>query len=618
MSSDSIKLFIASAGLGSRLRPVTEAFPKPLLPLAGLNLVERLVYSVMESCHVDQLAMNLHYRPEDFKAWAKDLPDCFPKPQFFYESELLGTGGAIANAKNFFEDSAVLLINGDILTDIDWQGLVQAHKESGNLVTLAVQDRAHERRVGVDGENKLVCIDKEMKASGVTNWMGYACAVIYEPEFLNYLPEGESHVVPFWVDAARETGRVGTYDIGTVPWLDLGNVNTYAEGAFRCLGNNERYLAEPLKTPWDLNLSGRCIIEADVEIGESVSLCESILLPGAKIASGESLKNVVAGPDFRVAFDAVESVKCGLHKTIGEGGSDRQYFRMKEAVLLQYSPFEVNAERQEILTDKLLNSGLRVPQVLKHNKEARQMLLEDLGDATFRQWALQRNEIESLEMSKKILSQLVDFQFVDCSGLDIPYDKEFDEGVLLWESSYFIERCVCRLFAMANSYERIKVALGAELKKLAQEVAALPRGLMHRDFQSDNIMIKNNQPWFIDFQGAHHGTPFYDAASFIGDPYRVLDREVRNDLEIYYLELLCPRLEMSADAGRRGLLICGMQRHMQALGAYGFLSTIRGKERYKAYVKPALDLLQEEVHELKQDFPVLNDLVSSLVNQTHG
>ena len=255
---DSVKLFIASAGLGSRLRPVTNSFPKPLLPLAGLNLIERLVYSVDPSCGVKDLGMNLHYLPEKFKEWSGQLNESFPKRKFFYEKHLLGTGGAIDNARDYFSDESVLLINGDILSDMDWAGLLKEHRESGNMVTLAVQDRAHERRVGVDERGKLLCIDKEMKTAGVSRWMGYACAVVYEPEFLEYLPNGESHVVPFWVEAAEATGRVGTFDIGKAQWLDLGNINTYAEGAFLCLEENMRYLAEPLKTPWDLNRSCIC------------------------------------------------------------------------------------------------------------------------------------------------------------------------------------------------------------------------------------------------------------------------------------------------------------------------------------------------------------------------
>jgi len=69
-----LNLFIASAGLGNRLRPVTTAFPKPLLPLAGVPLIERLLHSVQASLTIQNFAMNLHYKPDLFQKWAQELP----------------------------------------------------------------------------------------------------------------------------------------------------------------------------------------------------------------------------------------------------------------------------------------------------------------------------------------------------------------------------------------------------------------------------------------------------------------------------------------------------------------------------------------------------------------
>ena len=609
---DPIKVFVAAAGLGSRLRPITEFLPKPLLPLAGLNLTERIVYSIKESCTISQLGMNLYYCSEKFEEWSERLPTDFPKPQFFYEQELLGTGGALINARAFFASGTVLLVNGDVLSDMDWKGLIEAHRESGDILTLAVQDRAHERRVGVSANNKLMCIDKTMETPGVDRWVGYACAVVYEPEFLEFLPEGESHVVPFWVEAAQASGRVGVHDIGNASWLDLGNANAYAQGVFQCLGSNLRYFSEPLQLPWDLRLEGRCVIEEGVRIGSDVKISESILLPGVEIEDGEQLDHMIVGVGFRVPFEKIPSL-VNPQATIGAGGSDRCYYRTDEGVLLQYSPFETNAERQCVLTTLLNDVGIRVPRVLEHKAVARQMFLDDLGDQTFRLWRVEASAAEALVMMKCILDQLIDFQFVDLPLKGIPQDKIFDEQVLLWESSYFLERCVYRFFGMKEFVELRQKEMTGELAKLAAEVASLPRGLMHRDFQSENIMIYQGVPWFIDFQGAHHGTVFYDAASFIADPYMELNLETRLELETYYLSKLSPRLDMSFQDGKRALVLCGLQRHMQALGAYGFLSEIRGKQQFREYIKPALYFLHEEVSFVSNEFPVLVDLMSQLI-----
>lgn len=609
-----LNLFIASAGLGTRLRPVTDAFPKPLLPLAGDTLIERLLYSVQASLLIRDFAMNLHYKPELFQQWTEGLKPDFPQPVFFYEEELLGTGGAISNAWKFFGKGTCLLINGDILTDIDWKEFVAHHRCSGNMVTLAVQDRSHERRVGVDADGKLLCIDPEMKTPGVSRWLGYACAAVYEPEFLEYLPNGKFHVTPYWVDAAEKTKRVGTYDIGDGCWIDLGDVNRYAEGVFFCLNGSGRFFAEPLKIPWNTQIRGTCVIEKDVLIGSGVELCDVVLLPGARIEDGEQLNSLIAGPDFREHFSPPVTVRQHSDNNVMLSGSDRVYRRVAEGVLMEYTASESLVERQIALTEMLCRNHLPVPQVVSHNPARRQMLLEDLGDESLRFWCKTRSIDEITVMLKRVLDSLVDFQWTDTDGSPYPQDKPFDKTVLFWETSYFMERCVCRVFGLKEFCQSRDEALQREFEQLADMVSKLPRNLMHRDFQSENVMIFQGDPWFIDFQAAHHGPCFYDAASMIGDPYLSLPRSLRTELECYYLAKVVSWLNMTPEESQDALILCGMQRHMQALGAYGFLSSIRGKKEFLEFIPSALHLLHEELSCMKLRFPALNELVEKLLN----
>ncbi|MCF7847308.1 MAG: nucleotidyltransferase family protein [Kiritimatiellales bacterium] len=339
---------------------MTNTFPKPLLPLAGIPLIEHLLHSVQASLKIRDFAINLHYKPELFREWARELQPGLPRPTFFYEEELLGTGGAIAHAHEFFMQGTCLLINGDILADIDWNAFAMHHRNSGNMVTLAVQDRSRERRVGVDAEGNLLCIDPEMKTPGVHRWLGYACAAIYEPEFLETLPEGESHVPPYWVEAAEKTYRIGTYDIGSSRWIDVGDVNRYAEGVFTCLKGSERFFAEPLEIPWDTQISGICVVEKNVVIGSNVELCDTILLPGARIEDRETLSSIVAGPDFRESFSlpATENIPKDGRTILS--GSDRVYRHVAEGLLLEYTAFEPMVERQIVLTEILRRNNLPV------------------------------------------------------------------------------------------------------------------------------------------------------------------------------------------------------------------------------------------------------------------
>ena len=602
-------LFIAAAGMGTRLQPLTHAFPKPLLPVAGIPVIERLLHPVAATLGMRAFAMNLHHMPELFRSWTESLPPYLPRPVFYHEQTLLGTGGAIANAHEFFRQGTCLLINGDILTDIDWEAFFMHHRSSGNMVTLALQDRTHERRVGVDASGKLVCIDPEMKTKGVGRWLGYACAAIYEPAFLDFLPTGESHVPPFWVAAAEKTHSVGTYDIGSSQWIDLGTVDSYAHGIIAALKGHQRFFAERLMIPWDTDISNVCVIEKNVTIGAGASLSNVVLLPGSRIEDGESLESVISGPGFRAPFNSKqEASRPQADRTI-LSGSDRIYTHVKGGLLLEYSASEALIQRQILLTRCLRQNGIPVPEVYSHVPEKRQVLLQDLGDESLQTWC-QSHPVDALEsMLKRVLDRLVDFQWSDTTGLPYPQDKPFDKSVLLWESSYFLERCVFRAFGLREFCRTMSETLSLEFERLADSVAMLPRNLMHRDFQSSNVMIYHDAPWFIDFQAAHHGPCFYDAASLIGDPYLDLPRDLRQDLESHYLDNVIDRLEMTREDARNALIQCGIQRHMQALGAYGFLSAIQGKPEFLKYIPPALRLLREQVVRVEPAFPCLYRLL---------
>jgi NDP-sugar pyrophosphorylase family protein/aminoglycoside/choline kinase family phosphotransferase len=602
----SVNLFIASAGYGSRLRPVTDLYPKPLLPIAGQKLIDRMIDRVCIDLDINEIAINVHYKKESFEQWG--LGKGY---QFFEEEELLGTGGALWNAARFFQKQTSLLINGDVLTDFDWQGMLKEHRESGNLVTLAVQDREHERRVGANANDQFICIDKTMQDPRVDHWFGYACVVLYEPGFLKYLPEGESHVVPYWEEALQAGERVGVYDIGKdAEWLDLGNVHTYAAGVFASLKEDKRFFVEPLNVPWDCQIDSYCVIEEDVDIGKNVSLSNVILLSGAVILDGSELKNCIVGPGMEVGFTLSEMKLNTLRNKIGNGGSDRLYSRFTEGVCLDYSIIDHTIERQKDLTNKLLNANVSVPEIYQHRPKARQLILEDLGDQTFRLWAEGKTDDEILEQAKRCLDELLKFQFIE----EPLQDKPFNLDVLRWESSYFLERFIFRFTGLHEEYESNKTQIDEECLRMAKKVHALDKVLMHRDFQSENVMIKGGEVFLIDFQGAHYGPSLYDAASFIGDPYMDYSEEIQEELKSYFYTQSKNYHELDNE-WVQNYDLCAIQRHMQALGAYGFLSKIKGKQSFEQYIPQALLMLNKNLEANREDYEGLYTLSQKAIEK---
>ena len=161
----------------------------------------------------------------------------------------------------------------------------------------------------------------------------------------------------------------------------------------------------------------------------------------------------------------------------------------------------------------------------------------------------------------------------------------FNADLYRWEREYFRTHCVrgvCGIALEAGEDE----ALEEELSALANRLASTTPGMVHRDLQSQNVMIRDGEPVLIDFQGMRSGNFFYDLGSFLQDPYVSFPERGREALLQFYYEISCfphPR-----ETFRELFLLASAQRLMQALGAYGFLGLKRGKPHFLAHVRPAL------------------------------
>ncbi|MCZ6644673.1 MAG: NDP-sugar synthase [SAR324 cluster bacterium] len=156
---------ILAAGKGIRLRPITDATPKILVPVLDLPLLERLV-AYLAGSGVSALAMNTHYLAEQAAAHAVALRESHPEwpaIQLFHEPELLGTGGGVANVAHFWGDNPLLVWNGDVVAELDLVELYGKHRSGQGLATLAVQERETDSRLLVDEEGYLCGIDSQRR-----------------------------------------------------------------------------------------------------------------------------------------------------------------------------------------------------------------------------------------------------------------------------------------------------------------------------------------------------------------------------------------------------------------------------------------------------------------------
>ena len=157
-------------------------------------------------------------------------------------------------------------------------------------------------------------------------------------------------------------------------------------------------------------------------------------------------------------------------------------------------------------------------------------------------------------------------------------------------------------------------ALNDELHRLAARTDSFHKTIVHRDFQSQNIIIgKGNIPRLLDYQGARLGPPAYDIASALWDPYYRLEEDLREQLLHHYIVRMAESAQwFNEQVFRESLLPCRLQRHMQALGAYGFLSKVKGKNYFLNHIPEGLRLLRQDLAEANNEYPALNELVKKL------
>jgi N-acetylmuramate 1-kinase len=289
---------------------------------------------------------------------------------------------------------------------------------------------------------------------------------------------------------------------------------------------------------------------------------------------------------------------------IQKGGSDRKFYRIRCSAEQALILVKYNLERQEnrhyvTIANFLSEHRIRVPQIYFHDATEGLIWLEDLGERDLysylgESWLVRRAFYESALEQIAILHALPESVCVEMKQL-LP--AEFNSELYLWEQNYFFENCLGRYFKIDNAKLAPLAALPA-LQKIAEHLASFPRVLVHRDFQSQNIIIRNSYAYLIDFQGMRPGLAEYDLASLLYDPYVDLAEMERSELAGYYRQLQIERgIAINGDFDLK-LRLCAMQRLMQALGAYGFLGLVKGHKHFLKHIPAALKSLQRIVAEI--------------------
>jgi hypothetical protein len=293
----------------------------------------------------------------------------------------------------------------------------------------------------------------------------------------------------------------------------------------------------------------------------------------------------------REALKIPSSVPVTL-SPLGKRGSDRAYFRTaweggNTAILVEYDRTrEENAYFADIAAF-LADIGIPAPRVLRHDPAACLIAVEDLGDADLRSFREAPRETR-LALYRKTLSaigRLHSFPVASFPSQRVRLMEGFGPDLYRWERGYFMDRFVRDVCGIEPepSFER---ELEAELSALAGRLLARGVCLIHRDLQSRNVMVRDGEPFFIDFQGMRKGCAFYDLGSLLCDPYVSFSEADRDELLSFYYALAGRDVDRAAF--EEAFWEASAQRLMQALGAYGFLWLKKGLEDFAAHVPEGL------------------------------
>ncbi|HEC77811.1 MAG TPA: hypothetical protein ENI34_01540 [candidate division WOR-3 bacterium] len=285
---------------------------------------------------------------------------------------------------------------------------------------------------------------------------------------------------------------------------------------------------------------------------------------------------------------------------ITPGGSDRIFYRClvenNETCILVW---DQNIRDYLKLQRHLYDRGISVPDVHWADEKSNLLLIEDLGDDSL--YKLSKKRRNKYPIYRAAINELVKLQIDGYPG--VPISLYYDYKHIKWEQDYFKKHFLNQFCGLPR--KKIK-KIDGELERLAEELLKKARPwnnfLMHRDYQSQNIYIKKRKAKIIDFQSARIGPLTYDLTSLLKDAYVVIKKEEERTLINYYLDCLAKkRVRVKKREFVNLYHLTGLQRNMQALGAFANLSLNKNKSQFKEYIPRGLELLQDGLKKVGYD-----------------
>ena len=292
-----MKAFVLGAGLGTRLQPLTEWLPKPMVPVYHRPLISYAFDHLSSWEVIDGFIVNTHHCPEAYTAAFPDNSYAGLPIGFRHEPVLLETAGGIANIADLLGHDPFLVYNGDILSDIPLDPLLALHRESKNEVTLLLRSDGPGLHIGLNNTTKRLADIRQMVDPSADQYYQFTGIYLVEPAFLARLTPGKKEsVIPFFLDMIRQGDALGGCVEDRGHWWDLGDEATYRQ-VHRDIPSSGFPSYAP-ETTWQAH-------HPSAQISSTAKVADTIVGPVSKVGDNAALTDVVLWPGASVATNKV-------------------------------------------------------------------------------------------------------------------------------------------------------------------------------------------------------------------------------------------------------------------------------------------------------------------------
>ena len=325
---------------------------------------------------------------------------------------------------------------------------------------------------------------------------------------------------------------------------------------------------------------------------------------------------------LKLLYESWAKEKVLSIQPLAQSGSYRKYFRMKGKEKIAVGVY--NPDKKENLafitfTEHFLKKNLNVPSIFAKNLRDNIYLIEDLGDTTLFSLIEQQNakslSIKIVDYYKDALYHLIRFQIDGAKGLNykVCYPRErFDKQSIFWDLNYF-KYYFLKLLKIPFDEQKLE----DDFKTFSEFLLSTnTKYFLYRDFQARNILIHNDELYFVDYQGGRKGALQYDVASLLFQAKANLSSETRMELLSFYLQQLDNRIKINSKEFKKYYYGYVLIRLLQTLGAYGFRGYYENKSHFLLSIPFALKNLQWLFNEklIPKKIPELERVITTILN----